>query len=121
MSKRKNRKKKQGRPGATAIRAAEAGAIVPQDRAQKAEAVGALRTISYQEHTWQVDPADLDDYRVVEKAVTGNLTPFLRALIPDGGIRQAILESLADNKGRIPLRAIEDLILDLSGRLGLGK
>lgn len=121
MSKRKNRKKKQGRPGATAIRAAEAGAIVPQDRAQKAEAVGALRTISYQEHTWQVDPADLNDYRIIEQADNGNVTPFLRAMIPDEGIRQAILESLADNKGRIPLQAVSDLIQDLSGRLALGK
>ena len=123
MSKKKNRKRNGGhlQPGATAIRAAEVGAVVPQDRAQKVEAASALRTITYQGHTWEMDPADLNDYRIIDQANSGNVTPFLRALIPDEGIRQAILESLADEKGRIPFEAVMGLVQDLPERLGLGK
>ncbi|MCR2051821.1 hypothetical protein NSA19_02920 [Actinomyces bowdenii] len=124
MSKKKNRKHRGGRtlqPGATIIRAAEVGAVVPQDRAQKAEAAGALRTVTYQGYTWEMDPEDLNDYRIIDQANSGNVTPFLRALIPDEGIRQAILESLADEKGRIPFEAVMGLVQDLPERLGLGK
>ena len=123
MSKKKNRKRNRGhiQPGATVIRAAEVGAVIPQDRAQKAEAAGALRTVTYQGHTWEVDPEDLNDYRIIDQANNGNVAPFLRALIPDEGIRLEILESLADEKGRIPLEAVAGLIQDLPERLGLGK
>lgn len=117
-------KKNRRRPkstGATVRRAAQEGALVPQDHAQKDEADGGLREITYRGHTWTIDPQDLNDYRVIEASANGNLVPAMRALIPSDTVRERLLDDIADDKGRVPLERIGQLVEELAALVGLGK
>lgn len=114
-------RRNRGRRPQAVVRAAETGAKVPQDRAQKAEALGAVREVTYKGITWVIDPADLNDYRIIEAGSAGNPVPMMRAIIPDDTIRMRVLETLADEKGRIPLEALDEAVHEIMRAVGLGK
>ena len=111
-------RRNRGRRPQAVVRAAETGAKVPQDRAQ---ALGAVREVTYKGITWVIDPADLNDYRIIEAGSAGNPVPMMRAIIPDDTIRMRVLETLADEKGRIPLEALDEAVREIMRAVGLGK
>ena len=121
MSKKKNRKRNAKRPqSATVSRAAEAGAVIPQDHAAKDEATGQLREVTYKGVTWTMEPADLNDYLIVEAANGGNYTPMMQALIPDETARAAVLDKLTDEKGRVPMERVIKAVEEIGAFLKVG-
>lgn len=121
MSKKKNRKRNAKRlQGVTVARATEAGAVIPQDHATKDEATGQLREVTYKGITWTMDPADLNDYLIVEAANGGNYTPIMQALIPDEAARAAVLNKLADEKGRVPMERVIKAVEEIGASFKVG-
>ena len=115
----KNRAKTK-QPSQTTRRAAQAGATIPQDHAIRDEATGGMRTITHRGHTWTMDPADVNDYRVIEAANGGNIVPLVNALIPDATVRAAIMDAIADDRGRVPLERMQDELDAITRLVGLG-
>jgi len=121
MSKKKNRKRNAKRlQGVTVARATEAGAVIPQDHAAKDEATGQLREVTYKGVAWTMDPADLNDYLIVEAANGGNYTPMMQALIPDEAARAAVLNKLADEKGRVPMERVIKAVEEIGASFKVG-
>lgn len=116
----KKSKRKNGGYQQRPRRAPHQDRVVPQDHAAKDEALGELVEITYGGHKWVMDPEDFNDYRVLEAASTGNVSPALNALIPDLRIREALLKDLEDHKGRISLERIMRLIDDIASIIRLG-
>ena len=85
MSKKKNRNRpyRQTAPGVTAQRAAEAGAAVPQDRLQQAEATDGTVTVDYRGFHIELDADDLDDYDAMSQFAQGVPTQLLAIIFPD--------------------------------------
>lgn len=113
--------KKSKKKSQTALRAAEAGATVPQDHAQKAEATGAPQEVTYKGITWHIDPAAFDDYLLFEESYRGNQVPLIHALIPDADTRQEVMRALADDRGRVPFDAIGSAVEEILSQVSLGK
>lgn len=128
MGKKKNRNRnrvyRQVAPaqGATAQRAADAGATIPQDHLQEAEATGGTVAVDYKGFHVEAALEDLlDDYEAMSQMSQGLPAPMLRLLFPDDRERSRFLrERCTDATGRVRLTAaIQETAIILQA-LGLG-
>ena len=123
MSKKKNRNRpyRQGAPGATAQRAAEAGAAVPQDRLQQAEATDGTVTVDYRGFHIELDADDLDDYDAMSQFAQGVPTQLLAIIFPDERERSRFLrECCADEPGRGRFSLARQATTEIFEALGAG-
>lgn len=123
MSKKKNRNRpyRQGAPGATAQRAAEAGATVPQDRLQQAEATDGTVTVDYRGFHIELDPDDLDDYDAMSQFAQGVPTQLLAIIFPDERERSRFLrECCADETGKVRFTLAMKATTEIFEALGAG-
>ena len=121
MSKKKknrNRPYRQTAPGATAQRAAKAGAAVPQDRLQQAEAT---LVTDYKGFHIEVTSDDLDDYEAMSKLTQSVPGPFLEIVIPDERERARFLrECCADENGKVRFTLAVQAAMEIFEALGMG-
>lgn len=124
MSKKKknrNRPYRQTAPGATAQRAAEAGAAVPQDRLQQAEATGGTLVTDYRGFHIEVTSDDLDDYEAMSKLTQSVPGPFLEIVFPDERERARFLrECCSDENGKVRFTLAVQAAMEIFEALGMG-
>ena len=107
--------------GAARARAASTGAKVPQDRAQKAEAVGGLVTVEVRGFQVTIDPDAVNDYRIISQPPVMQISAMMEALVPDVDVRGALVATCAVEGGRIPIEAVGELLDEITALAGQGK
>lgn len=109
------------KPTTTREKAAAAGARVPQDRAQKAEATGEFVVLNVLDVDVTVDPEALDDYDAVEAFADGDPRPFLRIIAGSEEREKEILQELREESGRLRASVVGEFIMTVLKEAGQGK
>ena len=123
MSKKKNRNRpyRQTAPSATAQRAAEAGAAVPQDRLQQAEATGGTLVTDYKGFHVEINADDLDDYAAMSAYSQGLPDPMLRIFFPEEQeLNRFLRERCTDASGKVRLTLAVQEVNRIFEALGAG-
>lgn len=109
----------------TKEKAAEAGAKIPNDHAVKAaeaEATGGVIEAEVRGFTLTIDPDDLSDFRLWRRFYKGDQTAsfeLFERLYGEHG--DAVLESVADDRGRVSADIAGELVREASEAASMGK
>lgn len=67
-----------------------------------------------------VDPTDVDDYDAMVSMEQGDFRPMLALLIPDEGARQAALDSLREESGKLRYSHVVEFVQLVFQAIGQG-